>query len=236
MKTKTTVDEESHAWSPCWRGDLASAMSGGQWPQARKAAVPSWGINDAIRQLCHAAMGTLDHRFACSMSRPEGGWKVPPQEALLARNRIGAELLQILKHRGLLVLRLPAPPRREEWFEWLLCPPLANEESNQFIWYLDGSLLDGEWIDYKATGFGIVVVSPGGTLVGYGRGCPPEWCATAAAAETWALAMALMLADVPPRLRTDCRSLLVIAEEGHPKAPGADKPLARVRAIFFLPS
>jgi len=72
-----------------------------------------------------------------------------------------------------------------------------------------------------------VVVAPDGSLLGYGKGCPPSWCATAAAAETWALAKALSFNAFPPLLRTDCQSLLTIAEEGTQKALAANKPLAR---------
>ena len=183
-------------------------------------------------QLCHAAVGILEHRFMCSASLPADGWKQPPQEAHLARRRTGKERLRNLELRGLLVLRLPAPPPdREEWFEWMVCPP-EHEDAANFTWYLDGSLLDGGWVDYRATGFGIVVVDPDGALVGYGSGCPPTWCATAAAAETWALATALTLTAFPPKIRTDCQSLLTIAEEGTNKALGADKPLARAWTII----
>ena len=228
FKLRHTVNEESYTWAPSWRGALASAMSGGQWPQARKAAVRSWGIDDSNCQLCHAAVGTLEHRFACSATCPEAGWIPPPPEAAFVRNRLGVERLSTLTNRGMLVLRLPALPRREEWFEWLRDPTL-DVDSNpiEMTWYLDGSLLDGEWVDFRATGFGIVVAAQDGSIVGYGRGCPPSWCSTAAAAETWALATALQLSAFPPQLRTDCQALLAVAEGGMQKATGADKHLAR---------
>ena len=62
-------------WDASLRADLASAISGGQWPQARKAAVPSFGITDPNCQLCHACPGTLAHRFECSATLPlSRGW------------------------------------------------------------------------------------------------------------------------------------------------------------------
>jgi hypothetical protein len=70
------------------------------------------------------------------------------------------------------------------------------------------------------------------TLLGYGKGCPPSWCATAAAAETWALATALKLTAFPPQLRADCQSLLTVAEGGTQRALAADKPLARAWAVI----
>ena len=75
-------------------------------------------------------------------------------------------------------------------------------------------------------------MAPDVRLVGYGRGCPPSWCVTAAAVETWALATALTLTAFPPALRTDCQSLLTVAEEGTQKALGASKPLARAWAVI----
>ena len=87
---------------------------------------------------------------------------------------------------------------------------------------------DGDWIDYRTTGFAIVVVAPGGDLVAYGYGAPPSWCTTAAAAEAWALHMALALTAFPPFLRTDCQSLLKTAAEGTAQAHEASRPLARI--------
>jgi len=232
LKCSATVDAVSHMWSPAWRGDLASAMSGGQWPQARKAAVPSWGIDDNRCQLCFADVGTIGHRFVCAATCPEGGWKAPPQEASLARRRVGSSRVQLLRTRGLLTLRLPAPPSHEEWFRWLVSPADGEFVDDEVVWYLDGSLLDGEWVDYRATGFGIVVAATDGRLVAYGHGCPPAWCTTAAAAETWALAKALSLSSFPPHLRTDCQGLLASAGHSQSVILGADRPLARAWAVI----
>ena len=204
-------------------------MSGGQWTQARKAAVRAWGIEDNTCQLCHQEAGTLDHRFVCQQTRPSEGWHPPPQAAELARARIGEERLRILQIRGLLVMRLPAPPRfRQECFVWLREPVFEDLEGS--TWYIDGSLLDGEWVDFRAAGFAVVVVAADGSLAGYGRGCPPEWCSTAAAAEAWALAFVLSANAFPPHIRTDCQALLSTAELGAQKAASASRPLARIWA------
>ena len=109
--------------------------------------------------------------------------------------------------------------------------PPENTVDGESVWYIDASMLDGKWTDYRATRFGIVVASDGG-LLGYERGCPPSWCTTAAAAETWALAKAVHLTAFPPQIRTDCQSLLTIAGEGTQRALAADKPLARAWGLI----
>ena len=154
-------------WSPKWRGDLASAVSGGQWTQTRKAAVPRWNIEDRNCQLCHAALGTLEHRWCCNATRPPNGWPAAPSQAALVLGRIGQDRRRLLQTRAVLALRLPKPPTPTEWFTWHLAPP---EEAGPCTWYLDGSLLDGGWADFRAAGFGIVVVSNTRELVAYGSG------------------------------------------------------------------
>ena len=158
---------------------------------------------------------------------PLGGWSPDPPKSDLALSRIGQVRANMLLTRGLLVMRLPSPPPPTEgWIKWLVAP--SSDCNVQHTWYLDGSLHDGCWTEYRAAGFGIVVVAPDASLVAYGLGVPPSWCNTAAAAETWALHTALSQSAFPPQLRTDCQSLLTIASEGTAQATGASRPLARV--------
>ena len=68
---------ECKEWDKSCRQYLVSAMSNGQWTQARRAAVPQWDINDQRCQLCTAAIGTMQHRYVCSATQPTGGWSHP---------------------------------------------------------------------------------------------------------------------------------------------------------------
>ena len=67
-------------WEPQCKGDLRSAITGGQWPQARLAAVKGW-TDTAACQLCQADTGTLQHRHSCVATVPPGGWPAPGAEA-----------------------------------------------------------------------------------------------------------------------------------------------------------
>ena len=68
-------------WQPAWRHSLLSAAVNGQWTQARKASVASLGISDSKCQLCHLENGTIEHRFHCTKTLPDGGWPVQPARA-----------------------------------------------------------------------------------------------------------------------------------------------------------
>ena len=190
--------------------------------------MPSWAITDNLCQLCHKEIGTISHRFDCDETRPPEGWPAPPKEANLLINRLSSERLQLLKERGLLVLRLPAPPPQQDGsFIWKI-DPTASEKAHGATWYFDGSLLHGKWKDYRTTGFSICVVAQDASLIGFGHGTPPHWCLTAAAAEAWALFVVVSATPFAPNMRTDCLSLLRTAEQGTKKATGARRALARV--------
>ncbi len=135
-----------------------------------------------------------------------------------------------LRTRGFLVFRVPKPPAVvTETFAWFLTPP---EDVEDAVWYLDGSMLNREFYDLRATGFAIVVVSKSRGLIGMGGGTPPWWCRTAAAAEAWALQVALGLCAFDSQIRTDCESLLTTAEMGLLAATTASRPLARIWAMI----
>jgi hypothetical protein len=129
----------------------------------------------------------------------------------------------------LLTVRVPAPVARHDGrFEWLRIPDLNDPAVDEATWYFDGSMLDGKVDLLRATGFGIAVTSPAGDLLGTARGNPPQWCSTAAAAEAWALLEVLRLSPTPPKMRTDCLSLVKTAKLGAEAATAPSRLLARI--------
>jgi hypothetical protein len=199
----------SEDWNPRWKGDLSSAVTAGQWTQQRRSLVPDWKIDDERCQLCLEAVGTLQHRFICRTTTSEGGWPLLPKKAKLAIESIGSNRLQMLQTTGMLVVRVPVQkPSQDGNFYWLMEPNFESHLMDGAVWYLDGSMLNGRWDPLRATGFGIAIVTESGKLVGFGSEAPPHWCATAAAAEAWALQFVLSLVPYPPEMRTDCQSLL----------------------------
>ena len=93
-------------------------------------------------------------------------------------------------------------------------------------------MLHGKWKTYRSTGFGIVVTSLDGDLLAFGRGQPPQWCKTAAAAEAWALCSVVVQAPFVPKCRTDCSSLIATAAAGISKATEPRKLLAQIWVLI----
>ena len=93
-------------------------------------------------------------------------------------------------------------------------------------------MLNGRWRPYRCTGFGLVVIGAEGQLLAYGRGQPPHWCKTAAAAEALALCYVVTQAPFVPSIRTDCLSLISTAAAGIHKATEPRKLLARVWVLI----
>ena len=142
-------------------------------------------------------------------------------------NRLSAQRSRLLATRGMLVLRLPAPPLQGDGrFGWLLDPGCNVRDDSR--WDFDGSLINGSWKSFRSTGFGIVVASTDGELLGCGNGVRPHWCMTAASTEAWALRTVLEVTPFPPKMRTDCLSLLTTARAGKAKATDPRKKLARI--------
>ena len=107
-------------------------------------------------------------------------------------------------------------------------PDLNDPAIDDATWYFDGAMFDGKVQLLRATGFGIAITSPEGDLLGTARGNPPQWCSTAAAAEAWALLEVLRHSTSPPKMRTDCLSLLKTAQAGTEAATAPSRQLARI--------
>ena len=126
-------------------------------------------------------------------------------------------------------MKLPTPTQRPQGnFKWIVDPASSHTDPNTATWFCDGSLINGGQVDFRATGIGIAVVSDDGELIGYGYGSPPSWVATAAAAELWATETVLSNTPFPPKIKTDCLSILTAAHGGSQTAERHDRSLARL--------
>ena len=214
-------------WSAECAPYLVSAITGGQWPQARKAMVRSWNTTNEC-QLCEAEVGTIDHRFNCPCTRPAEGWPQPPEAAQRALGRMSQRQRDLLRNSGVLTIRMDGPARHSKGcFEWVRQPAEHLLDGSE-RWYIDGSAVNGKWRELSTTGFGVVVVARDGALLGFGLGEPPSWVRTAPAAEAWALYQVLSTLPAAPLITTDCMSLLNVALKGAEKATMAKAALARV--------
>ena len=154
---------------------------------------------------------------------------MPPLEANNFLATISDQRRQLLRTRGLLLLRVPVlDDGIDATFRWHQEPQPDGHRLSNAIWYFDGSMLNGKWVDLRTTGFAIAVISASGDLLGFGAGAPPPWCTTAAAAEAWALQEVLRQCPDPPQMRTDCQSLLSTIQGGLADAADASRPLARI--------
>ncbi len=227
---RTTRSKVVDAFRPSMKGDMISAIAGGQWPQARLASVRKW-TSDSRCQLCLGAVGTLLHRHRCRASTPAGGWQQPPQECTRFARTLCQKRLDILRTRGLFVLkvRMPEPPEGDS-FAWLLPPP--DHIPSDARWFVDGSLFDESRRFARRTGFAIVIVSASGTLLAFGNGVPPCWVQDAAGAELWAFVVVAKLCCFFPLVVTDCKSILDTLIGGYANATAPHRRLARAWALL----
>ena len=119
LSGKAPACKRATNWSSKHAPMLRSALTGGQWPQARIAAMRTYEhgpANDDRCQLCLQCPGTLEHRYNCSVTRPVDGWIASDRdsEQLLA----GLSSLQrlCLRTRGIMLCRMPPPPPSDASF------------------------------------------------------------------------------------------------------------------------
>jgi hypothetical protein len=219
-------------WDTKCKGELRSAITGGQWPQARLAAVRSW-TDTATCQLCQAATGTLQHRHTCTATVPNEGWPAPSAEAGKLGARLEASRQLLLQTRGLFTLKVSVPMcPYDDTFTWIIPLPLDHEVED-LRWFVDGSLFDEYKRFMRRTGFGVVAVDRFGSLVACGYGIPPRWIHDAAGAELWAVCFVLGLGShAIPAIVTDCKGILDSLRWAPQTLTSHDKALARTWSMI----
>ena len=217
-------------WDPTCRRFLASALSAGQWTQARLSQVRGWQASSTC-QLCDSAPGTLMHRYHCQATMPSGGWALPPRPAQKFLLSLHPDRRDFLLSHGLLLVQIPALHKLDSTITWIVPPEDgALLDAN---WYTDGSLLDGQVAAtqaYSRAGFGILAVDDCDGIVAAGYGTPPDWISTIAGVEAWAIYAALQYSVSAKSVTTDCLSLVASARRASMLARSASCPLARVWA------
>ena len=191
VRTRPAKIDEVPAWDVGCRPWLVSAITGGQWPQARRAAVRAWD-SDPRCQLCLADTGTLIHRRSCPTIAPAGGWATSPPAVAAFSARLEAERLHLLRTRALLAIRVPAPVVTDDTMvRWRSdVPDLTRDD---LVFYTDGSLMHSRYREFSTAGCAVVIVSLDGALVGVVEARLPSRVGTASEPEANALLIAVNL-------------------------------------------
>ena len=218
-------------WAPSYKPDLISAVSNGQWPQTRLAATRKF-TEDQRCQLCLGEPGTLWHRTQCPATTPAGGWQPALGDAAKFLSRMGEHRRRVLLTRGLVVVRIRAPPRSPGGsLRWLW--RREDFDADAVTWYFDGSMFDGDAYEFIRVGFGLAAVAPSGHLMALAHGVPPLWVDSAPGAELWALQVVLRMCVAPPPMITDCKTLLDGLQAGASVARGPKRPNARTWSMVY---
>ena len=98
-------------------------------------------------------------------------------------------------------------------------------------WYIDGSVVDLAFGDLATAAAAVVLVGSDGELVAFGEALLPASVRTSGAAEAHGLLLAVTMSVSPPRVVTDCLSLLDAAR-AWPAAVAANRPLAGVWSLI----
>ena len=211
-------------WTPRCRPWLMSAMTGGQWTQARRASVRQW-MTDNSCQLCGAAAGTELHRHHCDATRPPGGWITDSATSLSVATALTTTQQRVLTTRGILAIRAPRRPvQQEPVITWHTAPP--DNPPVGATWYVDGSVVNLKLGSYTTAGCAMVVVSADGALLHAASVTLPSSVRTAPEAELCAIEIVASINPALPATVTDCKSIWTAARTSAARITAARSPLA----------
>ena len=126
---------------------------------------------------------------------------------------LSADRARALKLKATLVVAVPAPQVQEEkGWQWFTDPPDMSDPT--LTWVIDGSKKLGAASFTATTGCGVAVMDAEGNFVSAAWATPPPWVKTSYGAEVWALLLTLQSTAFPPRVITDCKSVLSTLKAG----------------------
>ena len=229
---RTAACKKICGWSSTHASMLVSAISGGQWPQARLFSAKKFAVSDDLCQLCGQATGTLEHRYSCATTRPLAGWIESNPDAEQFISGLPDSQRLTLRTRGVLLRRLTLPePAVEASLHWRIPWPDDIPEGSKV--YIDASAMDATCKPLTRLGFAIVVVASSGELLALGYGCPPNWIVDSGGAETWAFYVVASLSPFLPRIVTDYLGILSTLRDGKDRAISAVRGTARLWKMVF---
>ena len=133
--------------------------------------------------------------------------------------------------QAIVAIRAPVPVQQEEngWAWW---PNEPDHDNDDLVWIFDGSCKYAAQWHLARTGCGVVVITRSGNFVACAHATPPSWVKKSSEAEAWALYLIIRDATAPPRMLTDCMSLIQTASRGTRRAVDGRSSSARIWSLI----
>ena len=231
-KSLPSKDPLADRWVNGCAAALTSAVSNGQWPQARLKSAHF--TDDSRCQLCLCSAGTLCHRRSCPVTAKARGNLSLPKHLEREYNTLNADQRKLLLSRALLapVDLSSHPPAAEDSFGWTIMPE-GGILMPGWTTYLDGSFRDGPTEDLGRTGWGFISYDPEGKIRAAAFGVPPPWIRSIHGAEMWALFAALRCSLPGGIYRSDRKAVVSTFAAGRAQATSASNEHARLWDMIF---
>ena len=219
-------------WKTGCASHLKSAVTNGQWPQARLHSAKL--TQDSRCQLCQVQVGTLEHRRCCTMTRPTRGDVRVPGHLLQVFGELAPDQQRLLLTRGLMaqIDLSEHKPLPEDSFAWTIMPPGGILMQGWKV-YLDGSFRDGPSEDLGRAGWGFIAFDENGKLQAAAFGVPPPWIRSIHGAEMWAFFAAARCAVPGARYRSDRKAVVDTFRKGKRIATAASDEHARLWLLIY---
>ena len=226
LEGKKKARENLRGWIHECGPYVVSAITNGQWQQARRNKLPGSG-GDMSCQLCGDMTGTVMHRHDCWTTKASAGWPALLGDCHRFNNKIGTECANIMKTPATCIVRPPVPVQQER-NDWVSHGSQPDVMDDSFTLVIDSSKRDWRQWHNATTGCGLAILRRNGELAACAQARPPPWIKTANAAEAWALYLILSICPWPPVVLPDCMALLRAARAGAVAATSCRRPAARV--------